>query len=666
MPFHFSVQILRPHPYFRVEPLQGEIPAEGSIDVVVHYHPITLGTSSTTIKVHILQHGYEAFETLISARAISGALEQQSLEHAQSAVSAYAVKRGSTINDLLGQTSSFRAIPTLKSSMDDTYGQFSKSRSFNQSKLLVPGGPKSLLDDPVGLMLSSTFRSHDLPGALDNALRESLLGSKRNVTIDMGPLMGMNKVVGESVYTQKVRPRGPGSGAVFDAGAQWLSAQNKRRYKQLQKAKARLSVVPEHDPYATIEGLRIPDNLDTVGTVSFVLTQETGKLKPKDLKAAIEKNRAEKKRRAEEQQKIREQGGMGSAAAGGLDVRSILSEEQMNVTEGDAFQRQLREMAFLADVDDISKEELEKTFRTSEEYLGSNQLGDSDLEIIAAQRKRAAGDAALRSWSRTLDRQSTELLPPYHPSEKAGALKPQLFTGSVAPNCLTSLSPELSFDVNRNDVWAKRMNTQKRLISLVSKWIVQRRGTERLRKIKERLDSAGVTDRESCKQFVAKESVERVRDISGSGKGAGSDELSQKSGDIDQSVATLVCSMPNQALLNRIAGERALSRNVQSCTEKMVRRNLFPKYSMDQSGERSPLDSSDIKAHEGFDDRTLFQTKVRPEYISAGYKELQPPSVPVFFPLCAAKSPRDGAPEVLELELYRRCRIFANMCLCCY
>jgi hypothetical protein len=165
--------------------------------------------------------------------------------------------------------------------------------------------------DPVAQMLSSTFKSHDLPGALDNALRESLLGSKRKVTMDVGALMGLNKVLGESVHTRKVRPRGPGSGAVFDAGAQWVSAQNMRRYKQLQKAlKAnKLSVVPETDPYTTVEGLRIPDNLDTVGTVSFVLTQETGKLKPKDLKAAIERNRAEKKERAEEQAKIREQGG---------------------------------------------------------------------------------------------------------------------------------------------------------------------------------------------------------------------------------------------------------------------------------------------------------------------------------------------------------------------
>jgi hypothetical protein len=651
MPFYFTVQVLRPHPYFRVEPLQGVVPAEGSVELGVFFRPITLGTCTTCIKIHIMQHGYEPFETLISARAISGALEQRSLERAQSEVSDFAVKRGSTINQLLGQQSSFMATPILKTALDEkTFSGFKNSMSFNRSKLFVPDGPKKHHNDPVATMLSSTFRSHDLPGALDNALRESLLGSRRKVTIDMGPLIGMNKVLGESVHRKQIRPRGPGSGAVFDAGAQWMSSQNMKRYKHLQRARQRqggLSSVPEIDPYSTIEGLRIPANLDTVGTVAFVLTQETGKLKPKDLKAAIERNRAEKKMRSEEQQKIRDQGGTGSGpGGGGLDMRSILSEERLNLVEGDAFKRQLREMAFLADVDDVNKEEIEKTFRTSEEYLGSYQLSEADLEAVAAQRKIAARNIAMNNWSRTLDRQRTELFPPYHPLEKSGSLKPQVLDAAAlsSQTSLTTLAPELHFDVNRNDVWAKRMNTQKRFVSLVSKWIVQKRGSDRLVKIKGRLQAAGVTDRDSCREFVARENGERVRDVGGKGGGGGAGENGPDTGP-DQSVAALVCSMPNQALLNRMAGEAALARGPLAFSEKMVRRNLFPKYFMDQSGERTPLDSIDIKAHTGFDDRTLFQTKIRPEYVAAGYEEITPPPVPAFFPLYASKDRRQGARE---------------------
>lgn len=648
MPFYFSVQVLRPHPYFRIEPLHGEIPAEGSADIIIFFHPITLGTSATTIKVHIMQHGYEAFETIVSARAISGALEQMSLQHAQDAVFDFALKRGSTVNELLGQSSSFRGDPTLKSTTSGApagmHASLANSKSFNKSKIFMTGGPKNHLLDPVALMLSSTFRASDLPGALDNALIESLLGSKRKVAIDMGPLMGLNKVLGESMHTKKVRPRGPGSGAVFDAGAQWVSSRNLKRFKQLQRAKARLAAVPEADIYTTVEGLRIPENLDTVGTVGFVLTQETGKLKPKDLKAAIEKNRAERKKRADEQQKIRDQGGQSALGGVGLDLRSILSEEQLNVQDGNAFKRQLREMAFLADVDDVNKEEIEKTFRTSEQFLGSNQLSQTDLDIIVAQRRLAARHAAVDSWSRTIDRQHTESFAPYHPTEKAGSLKPQLRSTSMRPHCITSLSPELSFDVNRNDIWAKRMNTQKRFISIVTRWIVQRRATERLRKIKDRLRAAGVTDRESCSHFVVKDNGDRVHKIRSSGKEFNSGAMAFV-GAVDESVATIVCSMPSQILFNRLAGEAALAKGPQPYSHKMVRRNLFPKYFMDQSGERTPLDTCDIVLHKGFDDRTLFQTKVRPEYITAGYHEIEPSPVPVFFPQCSAKRHRQGAFE---------------------
>ena len=136
------------------------------------------------------------------------------------------------------------------------------------------------------------------------------------------------------------------------------------------------STVPRISPsLASVEGLRIPPTLDNTTSVSFVLTQEPGKLKPKDLKIAIEKNRAEKELRAAEQKKIREEGG----GAGVLDLRGILAEERLNGSDGDPFEKQLREMAFLADVEDVDKLEIEKGFRISEDYLGANTLTNNDI-----------------------------------------------------------------------------------------------------------------------------------------------------------------------------------------------------------------------------------------------------------------------------------------------
>ena len=41
-----------------------------------------------------------------------------------------------------------------------------------------------------------------------------------------------------------------------------------------------------------VDGIRIPRDLSNMSAVNFVLTQEIGKLKPKDLKIAVAKQRA--------------------------------------------------------------------------------------------------------------------------------------------------------------------------------------------------------------------------------------------------------------------------------------------------------------------------------------------------------------------------------------
>ena len=184
MPFGFSIQVLRPHPYFRIEPMDGIIPGEGSVDIKITFSPITLGTCSMTIKLHVAQHGYKDFETVVSARAVTGLLEKRGRGSAHENVSVFASRTGASINDIMGN-SIFKGTITLKKSMDDSHPQF-LTRSTTLANLLVPGPPKKLYDDPVGTVLSSTFRSYDLTGALDKALKDTLLGSRRKYPIKTG------------------------------------------------------------------------------------------------------------------------------------------------------------------------------------------------------------------------------------------------------------------------------------------------------------------------------------------------------------------------------------------------------------------------------------------------------------------------------------------------
>ena len=140
----------------------------------------------------------------------------------------------------------------------------------------------------------------------------------------------------------------------------------------------------------------------------------------------------------------------------------------------------LRELAFLADVEEVDKQETEKEFRVSEEYLGSNLLSPEDVEVILWQRKLMSLRRKRSDWRVTQSRQHNKLFPPTHANVKAGA------PTAVVRQAMRLLTP--SFDTNRNDIWAKRMNTLRYFVSMVTRWIIRRRVQQRLVVIKARIN----------------------------------------------------------------------------------------------------------------------------------------------------------------------------------
>ena len=114
-------------------------------------------------------------------------------------------------------------------------------------------------------------------------------------------------------------------------------------------ARVRREVPPERVE-TTVDGLRCPPNLQSTNAVTFVITQQVGKLKPKDLKTAIERQREVRAQQRAEQESLRALTGM-DASAGALSVYSIRAEEGAQLrTQGDggeAASRQLKELAFL-------------------------------------------------------------------------------------------------------------------------------------------------------------------------------------------------------------------------------------------------------------------------------------------------------------------------------
>eukprot|EP01038_Epipyxis_sp_PR26KG_P010290 gene10290-13833_t len=388
------------------------------------------------------------------------------------------------------------------------------------------------------------------------------------------------------------------------------------------------------------EGLRIPPTLDGTGAVNFVLTQEAGKLKPKDLKAAIEKNRADKEHRAKEQKKIREEGGGG----GDLDLRGILADERLNSHEIDPFKRQLREMAFLADLEETDRRETEKEFRISEEYCGSNLLSGDEISIVHRQRSIAQMHQRRSLWRTVQVRNHTAKYGPLHGTIKAGSLDSN-------SNYLLTLKPE--YDPNKNDIWSKRLNTLRRLIALVGKWIIQKRVKVRIKKLMEYFHKNGAYTRDEVLEFIVNENElarkqGKSNNVSES-KAKSNIEYNQDTSK-PETASAMAMTQPSSLLSIREMNETAAAKyslNNSKVTSDLIRRVLFPVTALETTGSENRNEVALVKldAPLQFDDRTVFALKVRPDFITMNYQPINIPALPLYFPPCLDKQIRIGAPE---------------------
>ena len=638
--FSYKLEVVRPHPYFSVVPMQGIIPANGNINIKITFLPITLGSCAMTLRLHVSQHQFEPLTCLISGRAVSGLLENTALDLSHTKVLEHLQRTGNaTINSHL-YDSTFKSdlksknelfLSSERSADDKSTMSLSNTRKLNSTKFLAPPDEATdHFDDPTALMLSSSFRASNIATALDGAVKHH----------------GHPSSLDENVH---MRPRGPGSGSVFDAGTQLMSTISKRKYlkqKELMSmgmsiAEGKESLLPPPEDDKKIEGLRVPPSLadehagHALPGVNFVITQEIGKLKPKDLKVAIEKNREEKAKRAEEQRKMREIGG----GAGMLDLNSILAEERMNDGQSDSFKRQLRELAFLADVDDLRKQEAEKQFRVSEEFLGSTLLSDKDVEIVMKQRKISALHARLDEWRRIQNRDISKRFMPKDLNVKAGA-------PAEMSKKLSAISTP-SYDVNRNDIWSKRMNTLRRFMGLVSCWLVRKRLDTRMDTINETLRNAGITNKEEARAWIAQENEDYKLKSGGGGQKAGQPTTNNgidSSTGIPTTLPEMMCALPNDEIDTREKTEEILEKSELDPISSMVRRVLFPRFQPSDAATRSELPASGLFADEGFNDRTYYQVKIKPEYVTLGYRTLSSPTIPLFFSKSDNES-RQGAME---------------------
>eukprot|EP01036_Dinobryon_divergens_P036139 gene36139-46987_t len=264
-------------------------------------------------------------------------------------------------------------------------------------------------------MLANTFKAPDLTGALGKVLKPPHALSDTRELLSHSEEESAAAAYGIKPNKPYISPKpvGLGSGAVFDAGAEYISTLHRKQHMTNMKTRTnskmmKMSLLSQDMNNVTgnstgsnemegegggegsriVEGVTIPKKLDGTAAVNFILTQEPGKLKPKDLKVAIDKAKTLRERRTADQQTIRSLGGGG--LDGALDLNGLLAEERINLEEGNAYKRQLRELAFLADVEAVRKRESEKDFRVSEEFLGVDPITLEEVGLVLEQRKETA------------------------------------------------------------------------------------------------------------------------------------------------------------------------------------------------------------------------------------------------------------------------------------
>ena len=166
--------------------------------------------------------------------------------------------------------------------------------------------------------LQEGFDAEETSRARDEALALPAGGTLKGDVGEMSSYRGPLDV--------STRPVGAGSGAVADWGGAHVAA------RRIKPASGKMEIIlPKFrppSPQTEVEGLQIPAHLEGPFATNFIITQQPGKLKPKDLKAAIDEQRALRKKQKEQQEALRAAQGHGESIPGQVAYSTVVSVAQ--------------------------------------------------------------------------------------------------------------------------------------------------------------------------------------------------------------------------------------------------------------------------------------------------------------------------------------------------
>jgi len=568
--FEYELTLIRPNPNFKITPLTGIIPPHGKAPIQITFQPGMYGTFDCEILVNVSQFNFEPFKCIIVGSSSPGKHRQRELE-----VAASHINQNISVN-LAAPPDSFPGAPlaplTISSALGHTVGTNQVSKG--------------------GKMTASMLETYDrgVPAAA---------------------------------------PRGKGSGAACDAGAEWYT-ENMRKVKlPTREDPGPAPPLPE----TIVEGLRFPGDMRGNFNVNYVLTQTVGKLKPKDLKEAIRQQRDFRAKQKQEQEEARArtaggggtEGGNRPEAAGKYSVAVVLAVE-MNTEDS----RQIKEMAFLQDISDLDREEKEREFKSSVTFIGEPLMTKNHVTMIEEARQRAETDM-VRKERQELRMQSEDIFRgPYEIPSKYGRASTQ-----VGASDFLRKSCEPTFDIYKNDLWRKRRKQLARLVYLVGQWITRRRVDRRIGAVNRKIK--GMSKKE------VREMIELEYQQAANAGGSASKKNEKKMSKAEEEEIREKDRLEGIEVDPEEEKMRKVLEKPYVVKESLVIRESVPMYEEDASIERMPLDIQDRPL--GFQDLPLGSLKMGIESVEHGYTEIDPPAISMYVPIETTKTLRTGAEE---------------------
>ncbi|GBG27814.1 Cilia- and flagella-associated protein 221 [Hondaea fermentalgiana] len=438
-----------------------------------------------------------------------------------------------------------------------------------------------------------------------------------------------------------------------------------------------------------IEGIRFPKRLEGVQATNFCLTQNQDKLKPKDLKLAINKQRrarAQEKRAKElAQQKF--------GGAGRMDPVERILNQDMRASDT-SVTTQVKEMVFLQHVSEIEDEERSREFASQAVCIGDVRLEASETAAIQDARARVVVETALSQREEERHAFGTRCLgptsiPPTRVSALVQAQQP-METQKDAQSEPAFEAP--SFDPFVNDEWRKRKAVIVRLMNVVGKILVRKRAERRLTAIWKRLGSART--RKAVRALVEEDHIRAKLAVTPASKGVsreghrdGEKEPSWKKHrrEIMKKPANQLKPLGTEARLARLSDSQAIlppaeaskaedapmhvapgelaqaalqekmpgamtdpvvprAKILNAALKKRSQLHLvsFPQFNDSTVFDAKPVPTAPVQ---GFQDLGLFKLRAPDEYKLCGYEKFAYPHLTQYLPRCDDMELRSGAPE---------------------